>query len=67
MNWDWILGNVAYGEQWRLERRLLHEQMHVNVVAQWQGVELRATRAFLQSLLDDPIDAPGDVSRRIGK
>lgn len=65
MNVDWTLGAVAYGSKWRVERRFLHEQLHINAVQQWQEIELRMTRAFLQSLLE--VGVTGDISERVGK
>lgn len=56
MNWGWTLGFVLYGDEWRLERRLLHEQVHINVVPQYQGIQLRSARKFLKVLAEDPSD-----------
>lgn len=65
MGWHWVLANLTYGEQWRLERKLLHEQIHINIVHQWRDIELRATRKFLQSLLQEC--AADHITKRMSK
>lgn len=62
MNWGWILGNVSYGEQWRLERRILHELVHTNIVSRYDGVLLRSARNFLK-VLSHGVDDVGKLVR----
>lgn len=65
MNWHWGIGNLAYGKHWRVERKLLHDQIHINIVHQWRDIELRATRKFLQSLLQE--NAADHITKRVSK
>lgn len=58
MKWGWTLAFINYGEQWRTERRMLHDVVHVNMVHQYRGIQLRSARKFLRQLQEDPSEIP---------
>lgn len=51
---EWDFGFMVYGEKWRTQRRIFHSHAHQGVAPQYQGIQLRETRAYLQRLLADP-------------
>jgi hypothetical protein len=61
MNWRWNLAFVAYGDVWRRNRRLMHEQSHIGVAPKYQGIQLRSARKFLGILLGEVEDISGAV------
>ncbi|KAH9935163.1 cytochrome P450 98A3 [Epithele typhae] len=46
----------CYGERWRLHRRVFHEAFNVDVVSQFQPVQLNSARRFLLALLNSHHD-----------
>jgi hypothetical protein len=56
MGFDWGLTPVPYGPEWRLARKLLHEQFNRHEVAQYAAQLEASTRVMLQDLLNAPDD-----------
>ncbi|KAJ6598178.1 cytochrome P450 [Mycena vulgaris] len=54
MGWDFTIGLMRYGEEWRTHRRLFNQTLHAKAVEKYQPQELSATRVLLQNLLRTP-------------
>ena len=53
MGWSWSVAFSPYGSQWRLGRRLMHEQLHLGVMPRYEGIQLQSARKLLKTLLHD--------------
>ncbi|TRM58959.1 cytochrome P450 [Schizophyllum amplum] len=49
---DFNVGLKPYGEEWRARRRLIHEAMRPTAATFFRPSELRATHAFLRTMLE---------------
>ncbi|KAF9562064.1 cytochrome P450 [Agrocybe pediades] len=56
IGFDFNMAMMPYGSWWRRHRRLFNEYFHQNAVHQYQPIQTRGTRAFLQRLLVTPED-----------
>ncbi|KAJ7495381.1 cytochrome P450 [Mycena latifolia] len=54
IGWDDNIVLMKYGDTWRTNRRLLNQTFNVNAVRQYRPLELTASRAVLQRLLESP-------------
>ncbi|KAF5372144.1 hypothetical protein D9758_005118 [Tetrapyrgos nigripes] len=54
MGWDWVLGMMAYGDEWRAIRKLFNQEFHQAAAARFQPRELKRTHILLQQLLAHP-------------
>ncbi|KAJ7460263.1 cytochrome P450 [Mycena latifolia] len=54
MGWDLNVALMKYGDTWRRHRRLFNETFNVKAVRQYRPMEMAASRALLQRLLDRP-------------
>ena len=39
---------IAYGDKWRMHRKIMHQALHSRAVQQFHGVQARSLRAFLR-------------------
>ncbi|KAJ7453443.1 cytochrome P450 [Mycena latifolia] len=54
MDWEYNIGLMKYGTDMRRSRRLLNETFNVKAAGQYRPLEMAASRALLQRLLDRP-------------
>jgi cytochrome P450 len=58
MGFDWGVTPMPYGPEWRLCRKLLHEQFNRHEVGHYAAQQETSTRLMLQRLLSAPDDFP---------
>jgi len=63
MAFGWGVSNMPYGPEWRLARRLLHEQFNQHEVVHYATKQEASTRTMLQDLLSAPDDFRAHVQR----
>ena len=56
MGFDWGLTPMPYGPEWRLCRKLLHEQFNRHEVKHYAAQLEASTQVILRKLLDAPDD-----------
>jgi cytochrome P450 len=56
MEFNWGVTLMPYGPEWRLCRKLLHEQFNQHEVAHYAAQQEASTRVMLQDLLNAPDD-----------
>jgi len=61
MEFNWGVGPMQYGPEWRLCRKLLHEQFNRHEVAHYAAQQEGSTRVMLRDLLS----APGDFCTHV--
>src|SRR5260221_14179263 len=54
MGFDWGLTPMPYGPEWRLSRKLLHEQFNRHEIAYYAAQQEAGTHVMLQGLLNAP-------------
>ncbi|KAJ7453461.1 cytochrome P450 [Mycena latifolia] len=54
MGWDSNVALMKYGDTWRRNRRLMNETFNTKAAHQYRPLEIAASRALLQRLLDRP-------------
>ncbi|KAJ7453392.1 cytochrome P450 [Mycena latifolia] len=54
MGWEFNVAFMKYGDTWRRNRRLMNETFNAKAVRQYRPMEMTASRALLQRLLDRP-------------
>ncbi|EIN04655.1 CyP450 monooxygenase [Punctularia strigosozonata HHB-11173 SS5] len=64
--WDFQFGFQKYGTRWRTERRLFHQFMNVNQVAQYRPKQLQHARALANHLLEHPDQWQGHCRLMLG-
>ncbi|KAG6861527.1 hypothetical protein C0995_015260 [Termitomyces sp. Mi166 len=57
--WEVNMGLKHYGNEWRRDRRVLHQRFRREAAAQLHPLELAKSRALLQNMLQDPKDFEG--------
>lgn len=60
---DWVFVTMKYGQKWREHRRAFHKAFHPDAIPQYYPVQLRATQALLQDLLDAPEEFSSHIRR----
>ncbi|THU81062.1 cytochrome P450 [Dendrothele bispora CBS 962.96] len=66
MGWDWVLGMMAYGDEWRAIRRLFNQEFHQTAAARFQPRELKRTHILLRRILDSPDDFLDHIRYLVG-
>ena len=56
MDFNWGVTPMSYGPEWRLGRKLLHEQFNRHEVVHYATQQEASTRIMLQDLLRTPDD-----------
>lgn len=56
MGWEWTIGHMPYGEQWKVHRRMFHRQFHQNISPIHWPIQRKEARALLGRLLHSPTD-----------
>jgi len=56
MGFNWGVSPMPYGPEWRLCRKLLHEQFNRHEVAHYAAQQEKGTRVMLRDLLSAPSD-----------
>ncbi|KAJ7495387.1 cytochrome P450 [Mycena latifolia] len=54
MGWDFNVALMPYGDTWRINRRLFNQTFNTKAARQYRPLELTASRALLQRLVDRP-------------
>ena len=54
--YSWDIVGFGYGNRWRRSRRLFHEFLNVNAVANFDGYQHKHACRFLSSLAETPED-----------
>ncbi|KAJ4501089.1 cytochrome P450 [Lentinula lateritia] len=54
MGWNFSFGLMAYGDEWRAQRKLFQQEFHPQAAERFQPLEVRVTHQFLNRLLEDP-------------
>ncbi|KAJ3764225.1 cytochrome P450 [Lentinula raphanica] len=54
MGWNFSFGLMAYGDEWRAQRKLFQQEFHPQAAERFQPLETRVTHQFLYRLLQDP-------------
>ncbi|KAF9072507.1 cytochrome P450 [Rhodocollybia butyracea] len=54
MGWNYSFGLMAYGDEWRAQRKLFQQEFHSQAVERFYPLEVRVTHQFLNRLLVDP-------------
>lgn len=54
MGWNFGLGFKTYGDEWRKERRMFHQEYKQNVVSRYHAIQMQKVNSMLQSILTDP-------------
>ncbi|KNZ78768.1 O-methylsterigmatocystin oxidoreductase [Termitomyces sp. J132] len=57
--WEVNMGLKHYGNEWRRDRRVLHQRFRREAAAELYPLELAKSRALLQNMLRDPNDFEG--------
>jgi len=52
--WNRSSALMEYGDNWREQRRLFHQELRLSAVSQYHPRQTKAIRRLLQSLLDSP-------------
>ena len=63
MGFSWTVTPMPYGPEWRLCRKLLHEQFNQHEVVHYATQQEASTRLMLQGLLSAPDDFRAHVQR----
>ncbi|KAF4622580.1 hypothetical protein D9613_009398 [Agrocybe pediades] len=67
MKWNFIVGFMDYGQQWRGNRRIIHNIFHPNAAARLKPQMLRSTRHLLNRFLDHPSNVVGNFRHMSGE
>lgn len=54
VGYDRLFALMSYGQRWRQHRRAAHATMAADVVPQYQGVQVDATRNLLRIISESP-------------
>ncbi|EIN07331.1 cytochrome P450 [Punctularia strigosozonata HHB-11173 SS5] len=54
MGWDWLIGFLGYGPEWRMQRRGFHQVLNARESASYQPTQIREVRKLLKRLLVCP-------------
>ncbi|KAL0957067.1 hypothetical protein HGRIS_003164 [Hohenbuehelia grisea] len=54
MGWDWAITFLPYADEWRAQRRMIHQGLRLEAIKQHQPLQLRKLQEILQYVLDDP-------------
>ncbi|KAJ3746113.1 cytochrome P450 [Lentinula detonsa] len=54
MGWNFSFGLMAYGDEWRAQRKLFQQEFHPQAAERFHPLEVRVTHQFLNRLLEDP-------------
>ena len=63
MAFGWGVSVMPYGPEWRLSRKLLHEQFNQHEVVHYAAQQETSTRLMLQDLLSAPDDFRAHVQQ----
>ncbi|KIK64178.1 hypothetical protein GYMLUDRAFT_241366 [Collybiopsis luxurians FD-317 M1] len=56
MGWDYSFGLMAYGDEWRAQRKLFQQEFNPQAAERFHPIEVRATRHLLNRIIDSPKD-----------
>ncbi|KAJ3552999.1 hypothetical protein NM688_g3851 [Phlebia brevispora] len=48
VGWEWNLGFMPYGPQWRATRRMFHQQFNQQAIKQYRSIQSREVRVYLK-------------------
>ncbi|KAF5364723.1 hypothetical protein D9757_012497 [Collybiopsis confluens] len=54
MGWDYSFGLMAYGDEWRAQRKLFQREFNPQAAERFHPIEIRATHQLLGHILDKP-------------
>lgn len=54
MGWDWLIGFLDYGDEWRDQRRMITTHLRVSDVTSYQPRETFYARRLVRQLLEVP-------------
>ncbi|KAG5733206.1 O-methylsterigmatocystin oxidoreductase, partial [Termitomyces sp. T112] len=67
MGWNFHIGWMPYGDNWRRHRRLLQQEFNATASIRFRPLELQATHGLLRALLDSPDDLDGNLRQMAGE
>jgi cytochrome P450 len=51
MKWGWSTALTPYGDVWRMKRKLLHSQIHTDVVERYAPIQVASARRLARDIL----------------
>jgi cytochrome P450 len=56
MKWGWSTALTPYGETWRMKRKLLHSQIHSDVIEPFRPIQAASARRLARDILRTKTD-----------
>jgi cytochrome P450 len=67
MGWEWDTVFAPYGDQWRAQRKFLHQTFHPTAVKKFRPHSLKAAHGLLRRFLKKPGDVIGNLRHMAGQ